>query len=320
MLHAVDLVAWSGGLLLVVGLALRLGPRDGWGSVWAIPFYATPLGIHVAGGALASIWASLRRQPRRALAWGLFAWVMTGWLLATHWRWEPRSSAPADLSLVYWNIARPQADSSGRVAAALRDLGVDLLCLAEVNPLRKRREAPFVETVEPQLPGYRRLASTAHIGLWVGARIGSQLEIVSSRREYLKVAWGFDLDLRWRGRPLRVLVVDFDSAPSTTRTRAMGPLREWVERQTAPWLVIGDFNTPLDSVCFDAWRAEGRHAFERAGRGYMASWPLYPAPVLAIDHAFTSGLTPLRVDLLSDLISDHRALRLELAFSPPKAP
>ena len=52
----------------------------------------------------------------------------------------------------------------------------------------------------------------------------------------------------------------------------------------------------------------------------MASWPLYPAPVLSIDHAFTAGLTPLRVDLLSDLISDHRALRLELALSPPKAP
>ena len=186
-------------------------------------------------------------------------------------------------AVVYWNIARPQADSSGRVAAALRDLGVDLLCLAEVNPLRKRREAPFVETVEPQLPGYRRLASTAHIGLWVGARIGSQLEIVSSRREYLKVAWGFDLDLRWRGRPLRVLVVDFDSAPSTTRTRAMGPLREWVERQTAPWLVIGDFNMPSNSRALASLFPGHHPSWPRTGQGWGPTFPR-EWPLARIDH------------------------------------
>jgi len=321
VLRAVDLLAWSGGLLLVVGLALRLGPRDGWGSVWAVPYYATPLGILVTGGTLASIWASLRRRPLRALAWGVFAWVMTAWFLGTHWRWEARASTPEDLSVAYWNIARPRAALREQVAAKVAELGVDLLCLAEVNPLRKRREAPFVDTVEPLLPGYRRLAHSRHIGLWVGARVGSQLQVVSSRREYLTVAWGLELNLLWRGRPWRVLVVDFDSAPTTTRSRGLQPLREWIAREQTPWLVIGDFNTPLDSVCFDAWRAEGRHAFERAGRGYMGTWPLYPAPMLTIDHAFTGqGLAPLRVDLVSDLLSDHRALRLELAFSPPKAP
>ncbi|MGE0710801.1 MAG: hypothetical protein AB7N76_02055 [Planctomycetota bacterium] len=65
------------------------------------------------------------------------------------------------------------------------------------------------------------------------------------------------------------------------------------------------------AACFDAWRAEGRHACA-AGRGYLPTWPV-PAPVLTIDHAWLGpGLRAARAEARGSWCSDHRALLVDL--------
>ena len=93
-------------------------------------------------------------------------------------------------------------------------------------------------------------------------------------------------------------------------------MREVVERvfelaretPDLPTIVMGDFNTPIDSVWFDGARDDFTHAFEQAGRGMLTTWPA-PAPLLAIDHIWLSR--QFRIDCASigwSWASDHRPI------------
>ena len=82
-----------------------------------------------------------------------------------------------------------------------------------------------------------------------------------------------------------------------------------------PTIIVGDFNTPVDSVFLNPIRQTYRHAFEVAGTGYLATWPI-PAPVIAIDHCWVSkhiDVTACRIKWA--LHSDHRPIVTDLSIN-----
>jgi vancomycin resistance protein VanJ len=82
-----------------------------------------------------------------------------------------------------------------------------------------------------------------------------------------------------------------------------------------PVVIMGDVNTPSDSVQFRTLRKKFRNAFETGGRGNVTTWPM-PCPVLAIDHIWTSGRVEVpRAWHVSSLQSDQAAVIAELSFS-----
>jgi endonuclease/exonuclease/phosphatase (EEP) superfamily protein YafD len=109
------------------------------------------------------------------------------------------------------------------------------------------------------------------------------------------------------GRPLTIVVVH----PRSTPTAPRGAVFEELEKVLAPLrgeplLVMGDFNTPSDSVFFDPMRRELTSAFESAGTGYAATWPM-PVPVLALDQVWSSDSVRVRsCHLAGSSASDHR--------------
>jgi hypothetical protein len=109
-----------------------------------------------------------------------------------------------------------------------------------------------------------------------------------------------------------VFIVDGASHPLASRADVLS--RVLSEAHGNPHtIVLGDFNTPIESALFDPWRAELHHAFNEAGRGLRETWPR-PVPVLTIDHVWSShDAPPLRAEKRWLPSSDHAALLVELS-------
>ena len=123
------------------------------------------------------------------------------------------------------------------------------------------------------------------------------------------------------GERVGVVAVDLPPDPFKDRSGALKQIAELADASAAdrPTLVAGDFNTPPDSVHFDALRRAGFvHAFERHGGGYAATWPV-PAPVLHLDHVWLSpGFDVGEVSHGWSAHSDHRPVFVPTRVSPKK--
>ncbi|MBU0638697.1 MAG: endonuclease/exonuclease/phosphatase family protein, partial [Planctomycetes bacterium] len=122
------------------------------------------------------------------------------------------------------------------------------------------------------------------------------------------------------GTPLTVVAVDMPNSFNRFRRVPLEALAELVEPLAdKPLLVLGDFNTPPDSVHFAHLREVLVNAYEVAGRGYGPTWPV-PCPVLTLDQAWASDtIRVLSCRAFWTPYSDHRPLLV--SFTPrPSAP
>jgi len=107
---------------------------------------------------------------------------------------------------------------------------------------------------------------------------------------------------------IEVVAVDMVSRPNLLREKPLNALAEWVayRTNTLPLIMVGDFNTPHDSVFFEPLRRRMRHAYEVRGRGWPYTWPI-PLPMYAIDHTWVSrDITVNDYFLKEATYSDHR--------------
>lgn len=127
------------------------------------------------------------------------------------------------------------------------------------------------------------------------------------------------LKVALNGKLFHVLLVDIDGDPLRSRAPAFEQLAEMIRSYAyGNLIVMGDFNTPLDSVLFEPFRQYLVHAFESAGMGFSPSWPV-PLPVLVIDHIWVSkSLTVVNCNLNWSRYSDHRSVVAHIE-SPPSA-
>jgi endonuclease/exonuclease/phosphatase (EEP) superfamily protein YafD len=275
------------GALLLAALFVRLTLRDRFPFVSTL-HYATPPAV-LALGALA--WAALR-GGRPALL-GLAA-ALAGFVWQAGVSRFDRAPRAGNLRVVFWNLKNGSRGWDG-LAGALAADAPDLIGLVEADGGPRR--------LPPLLPGYDWAWPGRNLGLAARGRIlSSELRELApgSRAGVIRVELG---------RPLTVLVVDLASNPLTPRRAAFREL-EILLWEFRPDLVMGDFNTPRDSVFFDDWRGPLRHAFEEAGRGWDVTWPL-PVPFLPIDHVWCGPrVEPRAAEHPASGASDHRRVRV----------
>jgi endonuclease/exonuclease/phosphatase (EEP) superfamily protein YafD len=115
--------------------------------------------------------------------------------------------------------------------------------------------------------------------------------------------------IKVRGKTFVVFLVDLSSNPLLDRGTVLFELAQHVRRcGTEPLIVMGDFNTPPDSVHFRDLRAQMTLAHQRSGSGYAPTWPL-PLPVLQIDQIWTNPKVSVTLSRGGwSWLSDHRAI------------
>jgi len=295
-LYPLALVLWGNGVLL------RLTVRDS-AQLLAPLYYATPWPV-LALLTLPFIY-TFRRQPRMVFAVIIAAHLFLGAWLIESWRSDEPSTAPADLRIVQWNVARPAWRFEG-IAERVRAFDADLVAISE--PIE--RTGSGEERWREALRGY---AAEFTPGNMLCAVRG---EVLSRATGLLAPASYFSrFEVRIKGREFTLLQIDIDGVPAHSRREPLTKLAELVASMKGrPLVLLGDFNTPRDSVHIAPLRSLLVNAFETAGIGSGETWPV-PLPVLSLDQIWCGGgLAPVRCRHGVTFRSDHRPVVAELRF------
>jgi endonuclease/exonuclease/phosphatase (EEP) superfamily protein YafD len=287
-------------LALLVGLVLHLTVADNAGVLRAV-FYGTPLPVMAAG------WLILSLAFDKQRASGMTC-MMLGALCAAWWPMQayrfagPQDSGAPILKVLSWNMAHENLPSAD-LQTLVETFKPDIAGLVEVGA---RHSDPNPLLSAPP-PGYavQKFDHAMAIVVRGSVRLVHQ-EIIDNVSKFAFAEAVVD------GVTWRVFIVDGVSNPLVSRAEVLARVLE--EARGHPHtIVLGDFNTPVESALFDPWRAEFHHAFNEAGRGLRETWPRW-VPVLTIDHIWSSQDAPPQHAQKRWLeSSDHAALLAELS-------
>lgn len=285
----------------VMGLGLRMTTRDRIPYV-ATVHYALPLPVITVFAAASAALLLGRRVAGRAA--GVVFAASFLWCGLTHVRWRTTDDTASSVRVAFWNVSRG-ARGWSKIAGELQQTEADIVGLVEAG-LRTRMQDYW----KAQFPDHQTIALRGGMALFVRG------EILEDERRVLATGGETNrLVVRCGGGEWVVWIVDMHSDPLRPRGPTLTALAEAVEPDLGrPLLIMGDFNTPADSRWFDRFRSEFQlqHAFETAGSGYAATWPV-PCPVLTLDQVWADR----SVEVLScrhewSTRSDHRKVVLQV--------
>ena len=309
--------------VVLIGLCVRISVRDEVPYLATI-YYSTPLSLLFFGSVTA--WLLLRKQCSAVTRYTLTA-LTIGCAVAfgmLHYHTpmptdSAQSAAAIDviegnenrsrsaMRIAFWNVARGRFGWDA-VFEAIEDFDADVIGLVEcTEPWGK-----LTDRLQTDFPDYE-VARFDH-----GMVILSRFPIVSFENRECKVANINSLKpiayfglahLRMGAHSLPVIIADIDSDPLYFRKRPIESLLSIAnEFQNQPTVILGDFNTPTDSVFVAGLRTDYANAFEQAGHGIDCTWPV-PFPVMAIDQMWVSRHWKLRTTRLGwSWLSDHRPI------------
>lgn len=295
-------------LVTLLGILLRLTVRDRWLYVSAI-YYALPLPVLSLFATLAAL-LFRRGGDRRSMrvgftvATGLIVWCA----ISTIGPGPDRNGAGESSRILCWNI-RHGLLGWDRIAETIQQMDPDMAALVEAGEWSKERRQ-FWKSAFPEhdvsLLGGRVVCLTRDES---GAGIAGRLPGGGQYRQ---------LDVAVAQGRLTILIVDLKSDPLQSRQPPLERLAEIAEQlDDRPLVILGDFNTPPDSIHFAPLRRNHRHAFETAGTGYQPTWPL-PVPVLCLDHVWVNR--HVRVQSCRNgwtQASDHRPVVADVSILRP---
>lgn len=294
--------------VLLLGMALHLTVRDRHPGLATI-FYGLPLPLLTLGWLAA---APVGKQGRISRAIKLSLGLACGlwWYGSSYQKHSTVGALPGqrELKVLYWNLAHRRLPHDG-VARLLAEHRPDIAGFVETGRISGDPN-PLVN----HLPDGYQMLKTAH-GTAVLVRGRARVlgaHVLPSRSKYL------ELELTVDGHAWSLFIVDGVSSPIRSRQDVLEQVLAQA-RNRPRTLIVGDFNTPRESIWLTPWREAFHHAFDEAGNGWSETWPRQsPLPLLSIDHIWSSkDLQPLTAQKLWSTESDHAALLTTLRVNPP---
>ena len=289
--------------LFICCLLLRFFVKD-WIGAFAVLYYSTPLPIlAIFAFGLGLIWRFSRRM-RLARFYFIFAlgclsvWSYESFSLNSH------AATPSNMKLFFWNAAHTKR--ADEIADYIHQFNADLIGIVEAGTKTKKVRSAWKNA----FPNYNVELLEGEMALITRGEILSKESGSLGRRGRFNL-----LEVTLNGERFHVLLVDIDGDPLRSRAPAFASLAKMIRAYShAKLIVMGDFNTPFDSVLFESFRQELTHAFERGGGGFAETWPV-PLPVLAIDHIWVSkNINVANCNLNWSRFSDHRSVVANVAL------
>ena len=214
-----------------------------------------------------------------------------------------------DIKIVFWNTAHLSLGLPN-YARRLRAIDAPLIALVEADSAGTivlqnwARELPEYNVVSAHFGGLIAFRGTLH------RQQSHQLHVGS---------WCDQFDLTIQNQSFTLLLVDVSSQLSQSRRQPLQKLGRLVKQlNDRPILIVGDFNTPDDSIWFDDLRQDCRNVFREFGNGFAPTWPV-PLPVLALDQVWANRLiVPSTCSPLTTIVSDHRAIVTTFSVGDPQ--
>lgn len=306
-------------LSVVWGLALmiRLTVRDSGGVVPTLVFYMSPLILLSLGATMVCVLSLYIRWHRISLIWLVLAVVTGSWCWSSQFQGNELQSTgnenkQSEMRVLFWNIG-DRIWGMERVLDELRTVDADLIGLVEAGADSAEMKQ-FWQTSFPDHPF--QVVKNGFVFLSRIPVSHHQSGTLTQMGIFERLSLTLD---REPGAELSVYLVDINSDVMKSRKGALLALAKQVsEFNNQPILVLGDFNTPSDSVHFRPLRKYLRNSFEIAGDGYMATWPL-PVPVLDLDSIWLNDrLAAVVSENRWTWVSDHRPIVTEIVVKSLK--
>jgi vancomycin resistance protein VanJ len=275
-------------------------------SAWVFYFVPLPISALALLGAAVLFAVAMRLRP--ALATGAAALALYGfWTFAHTFHEGCDGTGSSDLRVVLWNVNHLRRGMDA-VAAQLETTGADVIGLVEASHPSPKHLAFW----RARFPGHTVLLPGGGLVLLVRGNVLS-----TQMRELIGISRLLIADLEIDGAPLRVALADLDASPRfDKRALLQSTFDSATGGESSPTIVMGDFNTPIESLWFRPVRGKYVHAFEKAGSGFLATWPS-DRPLLAIDHIWAGwGLTATCARLEATPLSDHSLFRADFRRDP----
>ncbi|MGE3166555.1 MAG: endonuclease/exonuclease/phosphatase family protein [Planctomycetota bacterium] len=294
-------VGWLALAHAIVGVLLRITVRDTFPGV-AVAYYLTPPMLLALSAAITLVFACrFRRWLRGALIVGALA-TITGSACSSFALRTTPMSAERRVRLAFWNVGRwePRASMADEILA----YDPDVIVLVEARSTENGPQWPDL------FRGYEASSNTWQM---LALARGRLQERSATKRPRSIRARAFRVATE--SGSLDLMVTDVNSAPARSRREPLAWLAGIADTSEAN-VIVGDFNTPSDSVHFQPLRESWDQAFDVSGSGYRPTWPM-PFPVLDLDQAWVrrgSGVRATAVTAGWSRRADHRPLIVDLTL------
>ena len=267
------MIAW---LALLLGIVLQLWLKDHHVS-WTLFFYAMPKPCLI-GLAFALAIISRRVRWQQMIAMTVMISLTIWWIMTSHslvrQNPPPVGKAKDEVTLLYWNLCRPNGLDQEAVDL-VREFQPHIAAFVEPG----REAGSLTASYEALLPGFKAAWMPRGI-LWL-SRVPSRYR-ERGKLEGLGAYARFDVD----GLGATFPVVVADVHPGLFHSREQQIREVFAQSKDRPdAILVGDFNTPLESHFFDEPRQKFVNALDVKGSGFRETWPV-GLPLLSIDHAW----------------------------------
>lgn len=284
---------WAGAwALLLTGLIMQFTVRDGIDSLIVV-FFALPMLVLL----VLAVFLALFRKGRR-LAVVLTILIAGVWCHRSLTWHQPGPGSADEVRLLFWNLNRPEAPFKPLIEM-IQTLKPDFVACVEPGP----NAAQDVEGYKAALPGYDCQFMPRGI-LWL-SRHASRYR-ARGRLDSLGAYAVFEAQLH--GSTQRFVTVDVYGPPLLPRRGQLNEALGFTNHDPKV-IVMGDFNTPYESVHFDPFRNDGlQDALTVGGNGFRETW-FYGIPLLSLDHIWLGkGWHVLEARKIWKSESDHAAV------------
>ena len=263
-----------GWLMLIFGLLLQYGIKDRLPGL-SLLFYGMPKPMLLALAVTLMVWPKVSWKSRFFVA--VISLVLSWTWAESSWRSQAPTFAQRDAAnevrIMFWNLDRPLGLHQGMI-----DLVKEFQphFAGFVEPGKIDMEAKC-KSYEEALPGYQAAWMPRGI-LWL-SKVPSRYR---ARGKLENIGAFARFEVNGLGPAFPVVVADVFQHPFHLRQNQLQEVKDHAQGHSDA-ILMGDFNTPLESVYLDAYRADFTNALEAAGQGFKETWPM-GLPLLSLDQ------------------------------------
>jgi hypothetical protein len=279
MLQLIDVVTILG--LLAVHFVIK--ERTFWSSLL---FYALPLPVIILIVVLLSIMLTKKWRRFNLIIASLLLLVWLGRSFKLH---IPEGIEEKDLEVVFWNTGR-----SNTFETAINESTdiPDVMVLVEFSNKN-------IEELKIRYPKYYFYRSQRELFIFS--------KMVIDIKSDNKSKYGTSV-LNFETAGVNFYAVDAQGSLDVPREWGLTYINQSIKEHNNT-IVLGDFNTPYESIYLKQLKKDFNHAFSKKGNGFKETW-FYNLPLLCLDYIWVSkDLKILKSEKIFSSKSDHSMLK-----------
>jgi len=249
-------------------------------------FYGFPLPVIIVLVVALSILLTKKRRKYNLIIASVLLLVWLGKSFKIH---LSDSINENDLEIVFWNASRDNTFES--VFNENRNVpDVMVLVESQGNDIKKFKR---------KYPNYFFYKSDREIFITSKTPIEVIKEITSNHKTTI---------INFKTDNINFYAVDVMGSPDVPRSWELSFVNKNIKNEDST-IVLGDFNTPYESMYLKRFKSDFNHAFNKKGNGFRETW-LNNIPLLSLDHIWVSkDLKILKTEKTFTTKSDHNMLK-----------